>query len=215
LSDIIEDDAPEVKAKGHRGNFFNIDRKSWAALCDLQDINMAVAYLVIAQGTSKDNRISRWSANSIETYTGLHSSRAKKAIHGLVERNFLAYAKYNKRTVPRYEILTKRSRDAERHDLIWLPNALVQGTKEGETSPIRRLRSRGDVWALRLLIDLYQAQNLSADGGISRDVLSNDYERKHLGKRGRHNIWGFQIHRSLYNSRRESGRRPSSSRPKL
>ena len=39
-------------------------------------------------------------------------------------------------------------------ELIWLPNTLVTGTGLGEASPLKRLRSRGDIWALRLLIDL-------------------------------------------------------------
>lgn len=76
-------------------------------------------------------------------------------------------------------------------ELIWLPNSLVIGTPHGEAPPVKRLRSYGDLWALRLLIDLYQAQNLSADGGISRSVLRYEYEKKRYGQRGRHVIWGF------------------------
>jgi hypothetical protein len=68
---------------------------------------------------------------------------------------------------------------------------LVTGTKEGESSPVRRLRATGDLWALRLLVDLYHAQNLSADGGISRGVLRASYTKKRYGQRGRHIIWGF------------------------
>jgi hypothetical protein len=84
-------------------------------------------------------------------------------------------------------------------ELIWLPNTLVTGTVQGETSPVKRLRSRGDIWALRLLIDLYQAHNLSADGGISREVLRHEYERKKYGQRGRHVVWGFTSKQHLAN----------------
>ena len=81
-------------------------------------------------------------------------------------------------------------------DLIWLPNTLVTGTAKGEASPLKRLRSRGDIWALRLLIDLYHAQNLSADGGIGRNVLRHGYERKKYGERGHHVVWGFRAEQS-------------------
>jgi hypothetical protein len=81
-------------------------------------------------------------------------------------------------------------------ELIWLPNTLVTGTAKAEASPVKRLRSRGDIWALRLLIDLYQAQNLSADGGISRKVLKHEYERKKYGERGHHVVWGFKSKQS-------------------
>jgi hypothetical protein len=49
---------------------------------------------------------------------------------------------------------------------------------------------------LRLLVDLYQAQNLSADGGISRTVLRHEYERKKYGERGHHVVWGFKSKQS-------------------
>jgi hypothetical protein len=76
-------------------------------------------------------------------------------------------------------------------NLIWLPNTLVTGTKNGEPSPVTRLRSRGDLWALRLLVDLYHSHNLSADGGISRLILRDHYKRQRYGERGRHIVWGF------------------------
>jgi len=84
-------------------------------------------------------------------------------------------------------------------ELIWLPNTLVIGA-QGEASPVKRLRSHGDIWALRLLIDLYQAHNLSADGGISREVLRYEYDRKRYGQRGRHVIWGFTPKQGLASS---------------
>ena len=65
------------------------------------------------------------------------------------------------------------------------------GTGAGERSPVGRLRSSGDLDAMRLLVDLYHAQNLSADGGISREVLRRHYKRKQYGERGNHLVWGF------------------------
>lgn len=81
--------------------------------------------------------------------------------------------------------------------LIWPPNTLFTGTAQRESSPVKRLRSLGDLNALRLLIDLYQAQNLSADGGISRAALRHEYERKKCGERCKHIIWGFKSKQSL------------------
>ncbi len=46
-------------------------------------------------------------------------------------------------------------------DPIWLPNTLVTGSGSGEEAPVKRLRSAGDLWTLRLLIELYHAHNLT------------------------------------------------------
>lgn len=79
----------------------------------------------------------------------------------------------------------------EEPDWIWLPNTIVTGTDRGEDPPIRRLRSAGDLWALRLFIDLYHAQNLRDDGGISPAVIRKQYERQMVGEQGIFNVWGF------------------------
>ena len=53
-----------------RGGFFQIDRRTWARVCDL-GMNPAAAYLVQASGTGGDNRTTSWSTNAIEKYTGI------------------------------------------------------------------------------------------------------------------------------------------------
>jgi hypothetical protein len=83
---------------------FYIDRRIWNTLCNREDINMAVAYLCIATGTGRENRISRWSAQAIETFTGLHNLRATKAINDLVARGFICRSKESSRTRPIYEL---------------------------------------------------------------------------------------------------------------
>lgn len=75
---------------------------------------------------------------------------------------------------------------------LWLPNTLVTGTDQGEESPVRRLRSAGDIWTLRLLVDLYHAQNLRDDGGISPQIVRENYERKLVGQRSIFNVWAFK-----------------------
>jgi hypothetical protein len=76
-------------------------------------------------------------------------------------------------------------------NLIWLPNAIVTGTERGEESPVRRLRATGDVWALRLFVDLYFAHNLLGDGGIPPKVIWRPFERKVVGQQGPYTVWGF------------------------
>jgi hypothetical protein len=50
---------------------------------------------------------------------------------------------------------------------------------------------------LRLFIDLYHAQNLRDDGGISRTITWHQYERVKVGQQGPYDVWGFQS-ASLY-----------------
>lgn len=75
---------------------------------------------------------------------------------------------------------------------IWLPNAIVTGTSSGEESPIQRLRSAGCIWTLRLFVDLYQAQNLRDDGGISPHLVRQNFERCKIGEQGAYIVWGFK-----------------------
>ena len=184
----------EEKKAGQKGNFFHIDRRTWAALCDTDDVKLAVAYLAIAQGTWKGGRLSAWSAKSVETHTGMHSTRAKAKIETLIKKGFLRLTPESTRRSPRYEVLPfheiRKCKDTAA-ELIWLPNSIVQGTSAGEPAPLRLLRGRNEIWVLRLFIDLYDDQNLSAEGGISRFSFKQKYERQRLGQRGRHLIWGF------------------------
>jgi len=72
-----------------------------------------------------------------------------------------------------------------------LPNTLVTGTAKGEASPVKRLRQRRNLDALRLLVDLYHAQYLTDDGGISRKVMERTYHRKRYEHCENRFIWGF------------------------
>jgi|SRR5271163_2730353 len=70
-------------------------------------------------------------------------------------------------------------------DWIWPPNELVISAA-GETPPIELIiiRQTQDVMRLRLFIDLYHAQNLRDDGGISRKITWEEYERMRSVSRG-------------------------------
>jgi hypothetical protein len=83
--------------------FFHIDRRIWKLLCDRQNRNMAVAYLTIATGTGSGNRISFWSAQAVEKYTGLHNTRATAAIGELIAADFVHRGEKSCQTRPMYE----------------------------------------------------------------------------------------------------------------
>jgi hypothetical protein len=235
-SNLIVPDTPGVN---RRGDFFAVDRRCWGDACG-QGLNAAVAYLVLARGTDRDNRTTAWSVHAIEKYTGLGRRNAQRAIDVLCNARLVQREGHT--GLPKYVLrrwhelhprrrLTRtqqtlydsieagtnlspreqaRARDVvamgwlferpsgvfrvvdewEEHERIWLPNALVTGAAK-EVPPVERLRQTQDVMTLRLLIDLYYAQDLHEDLGISRDVVVEKYERKKICERGEYTIWGF------------------------
>lgn|GEM_PF-2501500 len=237
---------------GDGGKFFAIDRRTWGAVCDRGEMNPAVAYLVLAQGTGRSNRTTIWSVTSLKSSVGIDWERGKRAIQKLVDEGFIRHGEKHTPQRPRYELATwpevlerKRANLSEydrllmtdicdgrqpsrssrkrldemaaegllvkvggcysvtaptrdgnaKDDPIWLPNSLVVGTDRGEESPVRRLRGSGNLWTLRLLVDLYHVQNLRADGGISPHVLRYKYERRQVGERGVFTAWAFMPER--------------------
>ena len=233
------------------GNFFRVDRRVWGAVCGL-GMNPAVAYLVLACGTQRNNRDTSWSVQAAYEYGGICPIRGKTAIVTLGEGGYVVKTKGGTR--PHYEIPTGEEvlgawaarlqgdaarwhewsvyqeiragkqpstklakakaewllglglvrgsvgayRDFTQPDLdpsaeyIWLPKTLVTGTAKGEDSPVSRIRRTQDVMTLRLLVDLYHAQNLRDDGGVSRKVLSWDYERAPAGEQSIYSVWVFK-----------------------
>lgn len=249
----------EAKPKKKHDGFFHIDRRVWAAICDCQNMNLAVAYLVLATGTGAANNKSKWSAKAIESWTGMRRLHGSAAIKELTARGFLGYAQGHTTALPRYllrswEEIDKAKRQLKGNgfqwtllyteamqaielekqpstleenqraeelylmgfldrskdllysiadsggkttptpadELIWLPNALVKGTTKGEPSPVRKLRLSGDLWALRLLVDLYHAHHLQSDGGVLRKFVRVTFERRKLGEQGFYTVWGFK-----------------------
>lgn len=81
------DTAP--RGPSRNGEFFAVDRRAWARACGL-GINPAVAYLVLARGSGRDNRTSTWSVQAVEKYTSISRGRAQEALrvlerHGLIQ----------------------------------------------------------------------------------------------------------------------------------
>lgn len=176
-----------------RGNFFAVDRSTWGKVCDL-GINAAAAFLVLACGTGADNRFTSWSTQALHRYAGISWEHGKKSIGKLIDSGLLRRAEGHTLEKPRYELLSAKPKKAKSgaESLIWVPNSIVTGTGKGEDSPVRRLRSAGDVWALRLFVDLYHAQNLRDDGGVSPNVIRQCYEGKRVGEHGIYIVWGFR-----------------------
>jgi len=193
------------RARGGRGEFFIVHQGLWKAICDVGDINAAAAWLLLAQGTGGNHRTTAWSVDSIMRYLGMGYPRGKAAIEKLIALNFIRHGEKHTPRKPRYDLLSFTEWAVMNWDavprgtgdedsgspLIWLPNALITGASH-EKSPIHKLRAAGDLWALRLFVDLYQEQNLRDDGGIPRTFLWEKYEAIKLGERGAYSVMGFK-----------------------
>lgn len=158
--------------------FFAVGRNSFTAACKL-GMNPACAFLVMACGTGKDNTTTRWSAEAVGNHAAIRWSTAKEAIEALCKASLVT--KGGKPARPVYKL-------KKEGDSIWLPRSLVEGAA-GETPPVARVRQTQDPMALRLLIELYSAQNLREDGGISTKVTYKSYERRKAGEHGAYTVW--------------------------
>ncbi|WUR14705.1 hypothetical protein E7V67_006240 [[Empedobacter] haloabium] len=149
--------------------FFAIGLAEWRQACGV-GLNSAVAFLVLACGTGRDNQTTAWSANSVQEYGGIRWERAKPAIEQLLKAGLITLAESSTKARPRYKLNISEDR-------IWLPKNIVIPLA-GEEPVVHRVRQTQDVMTLRLFVELYHAQNLAADGGISRDVYYRKYEKK-------------------------------------
>ena len=175
--------APKTKA-ARKGNFFAIELEAWCLVCD-QDINAAVAYLVMARGSWKDNSTTKWSVRAVARYGGIWRRRAKEAIDNLIALGLVELTGGTQRK-PIYKIRYINGGS----NMIWLPNELVGHPKQ-ELRPISLLRETQDIDLLRLLIDLYFIHDLPGDGGVNRRELVKTFSRHEVGERGAFKIWGF------------------------
>jgi len=169
-----------------RGNFFAVNRYQWEKVCKL-GINAACLYLVMTRGTGPDNISTVWSAHALEKYTNVSRRRAKVAKEKLLKSGHVFLIKGGNH--PAYKI-KRPKKENSKQDLIWLPNELVTGLEIG-VPPLERIRQTGDVFCLRLLVNLYHEHNLIDDCGISRHRVSQEYTRKKIAESGVFIIWGF------------------------
>lgn len=59
-------------------------------------------------------------------------------------------------------------------------------------APVKRFRIANSIWTLRLFVDLYHAQNLRDDGGVSPWVLRQNFVRMNVGEQGLYQVWAFK-----------------------
>jgi hypothetical protein len=196
--------------------FFTIDRRTWSAICDLNDMNAAIAYLVLGNGTGRSNNATRWSAQSLKNWTDMPWRNGKEAISTLFREGFIVDGPRHTEARPVYELPSWeviRSGSVEdllpweddgfdasleieptpKTELIWLPNSLVTGTSSGEMPPLKKLRLAGNIWSLRLLVDLYHVHHLESDSGVRSDFLRDNYSRLKVGQQGSSTVWGFTL----------------------
>jgi len=76
-------------------NFFAIDRHVFDQVLDL-GMNTACMYLVMAAGTWRDNRSTKWSVNALEKYTGVGRRRGKDAQLKLIKHKIVTKEKGGK-----------------------------------------------------------------------------------------------------------------------
>lgn len=84
------------------GKFFAVEAQAWARVCAL-GLTPAVAYLVLAQGSQKDNRSTSWSVNAIETHTNISRRNAKAALDLLESSGLITMTRPKPR--PWYDLL--------------------------------------------------------------------------------------------------------------
>ena len=88
-----------------KGGFFSIDARIWAKAITL-GMNEAVAYLVHACGTGRNNEDTSWSTNAVMKYAGIGHIRAKLAIERLIAGGFTRFAEKHTASNPRYRLAT-------------------------------------------------------------------------------------------------------------
>lgn len=89
-------------AANGKGNFFAVDRRTFAGVCGL-GMNPAVAYVVLARFSGRDNETTAASVNAIEKHTGISRGRARDALQGLCDHGYVQVLQSG--TKPRYQLL--------------------------------------------------------------------------------------------------------------
>jgi hypothetical protein len=75
---------PAILATKSNG-FFSVDRSAFRCAA-VGGLNSAIAHLIMARGTGRDNHTMQWSVHSIEQRTGISRPNAAKAVKDLLER---------------------------------------------------------------------------------------------------------------------------------
>ena len=183
---------PSRRDASPSNGFFAVRQATFRKACE-QGINAAIAYLILARGSGRNQRYSRWSINAIEKYTSISRARARAAIKLLQSEGIIRNVGTGER--PRYDLLpwidVEPEADTQPPGWVWLPNSLTDGIS-GETPIIERLRQTQEVLAIRLLVDLYGVHDLIEDGGLPRSLVCRVHQRHRIGQQAQFVVWGFQ-----------------------
>jgi hypothetical protein len=76
---------PAKTASTARGSFFSVDLGAFRCAA-AGGLNPAIAHLIMARGTGRDNRTTQWSVHAIEQHSGISRPNAAKAIQDLLHR---------------------------------------------------------------------------------------------------------------------------------
>lgn len=181
----MSDETSSKKPTNKGAGLFSIEAASIYKALQLDGINPAVAYIVIASGTTGMGISSSWSCNAVETYTGISRSRAKSAVKQLLDVGLIKNV--GKQSHPRYELKLQSKKDPE---LIWLPQTFVTGVND-EQAPLERLRQTQDPMTLRLMLDCYKEQNLVENYGVSHTAFYENFKRYDFGQKAQYSLWAF------------------------
>ena len=142
--------------KGGPGEFFIIDARTWARVCAL-GMKPAVAYLVLARFSGRDNVHTAASVKAIEKHTGIARGRAREAIQQLIAAGLVRQTQGG--TKPRYELAAF----AELPGVMPSPDELAVHKRIGEgKAPTRQQRAIAERllkqgWATRTPLDAWCA----------------------------------------------------------
>ena len=79
----MTDETPRKGRSKGTGDFFAVDYGAWPAVCG-QGLNAAVAYVVLARFSGRDNMHTAASIQAIEKYTGMGRERARASVDALI-----------------------------------------------------------------------------------------------------------------------------------
>lgn len=185
------------------GHFFTISAqaaeqiaagtKSWEAV---------LAYLTLAKHRQKETQYTTGGANVVAKKLCISRYRAGQLLRDIAsthsDRPSLQLAVVSPDTAPEGTAVKERSAATRRplrelpdhrEDPVYLPNSLIDGTKEAEESSpfqcLTQIEPKSDRLPLiQLLLKLYQYHSLPDYGGVDPKVVRREWATKHLGEQG-------------------------------
>lgn len=146
----------------------------------------ALAYLVLARGTQRNNLTTAWSAKAVKTAVGVRWHKARAAIEELIDSRLVSSRARSVKSRPMYRLSPIEG------DKVFLPNTLVDGI-ESIPSPLRRVRESQNPDVLKLLVNFYRLQNLADEHGISRDCLHQPAGVDFIMELGPFKVWAAVV----------------------